>query len=463
MKHLLLLAFCLSTFAASASHLMGGEIVVKEMSPGEYLIHLTTYRDTMGVPAATTQFYDITNSLGVSVYSGTMNVEPSLSGASIPGYPYGVEPYHYFDTVYLTTPDQYNVSWSNCCRNAAIMNLSNPGGESMYLNATFEMFAAASNSTPIFLAPPVIYLPANVLWQYNPIPFDFDGDQLSWSIDVPLNAAGSPCAGYVTPASNVSGPFTIDPVTGILSWNASTQGNFVASILVEEFRNGVKIGEIRRDMQFVVIQTQASMPTFTNIGSVPLNPSGYPQLNLNYNTPFSFIFTATDADVNDVLRVDAFGGMFELPTNPATFTFVHTGTGYNNADATFSWTPDANALPNYALNLRVTDNLFNFDETVLVNVSGPTSIEEQEQFTIASLYPNPSSGQVFLNMNLPKAEQATIEVMDISGRIIQTTPRNLPLGQVLLQMDIDAPAGQYFVRVITASGSVAQMPLILVD
>ena len=52
--------------------------------------------------------------------------------------------------------------------------------------------------------------------------------------------------------SNTSNPFALDSVTGELSWNAKMQGNFVAAFLIEEYRNGVKIGEMRRDMQYIV-------------------------------------------------------------------------------------------------------------------------------------------------------------------------------------------------------------------
>ena len=63
---------------------------------------------------------------------------------------------------------------------------------------------------------------------------------------------GTPIAGYTNPPSVPGGQFSINPVTGTISWTASTIGNFVYTVTCEEFRNGNKIGEIRRDMQFIV-------------------------------------------------------------------------------------------------------------------------------------------------------------------------------------------------------------------
>ena len=45
---------------------------------------------------------------------------------------------------------------------------------------------------------------------------------------------------------------TIDPTTGILSGTPTVLGLYVLAVCVEEYKNGVLIGEIRRDFQFTV-------------------------------------------------------------------------------------------------------------------------------------------------------------------------------------------------------------------
>ena len=55
--------------------------------------------------------------------------------------------------------------------------------------------SANPNSSPTYIAPPVIYLPTNNVWQYNPLPFDPDGDSLVWNLSVPLSN-NTTVAGY---------------------------------------------------------------------------------------------------------------------------------------------------------------------------------------------------------------------------------------------------------------------------
>ena len=96
--------------------------------------------------------------------------------------------------------------------------------------------------------------PVNTPWVYNPLPFDSDGDSLVWSLDTPNTAYGIQCAGYTLPQDTSGlGTFSIDAVAGDISSTASFIGNYVTTVLVEEYRNGVKIGEIRRDMQLIVL------------------------------------------------------------------------------------------------------------------------------------------------------------------------------------------------------------------
>ena len=159
------------------------------------------------------------------------------------GYPYGVETYFFHDTITVPGPGEYTVEWYNCCRNGAIQNLANPLSENMYLSTTFTNVQGATNSTPVFLAPPVTYLPINQPWQYNSLPFDVDGDSLVWTIDTPLTDLGLYCAGWVTPSAALpADAFMIDATTGQINWTPDMAGNFVASIRVEEYSNGVKIG-----------------------------------------------------------------------------------------------------------------------------------------------------------------------------------------------------------------------------
>ena len=68
---------------------------------------------------------------------------------------------------------------------------------------------------------------------------------------------------------------SINAYTGEISWTASAIGNYVYTVICEEYRNGIKLGEIRRDMQFIVIPN-GTIPTLSNLGNFSTNQNGIP-------------------------------------------------------------------------------------------------------------------------------------------------------------------------------------------
>ena len=118
------------------------------------------------------------------------------------------------------------------------------------------------------------------------------------------------------------------------------QGNFVAAFLIEEYRNGVKIGEMRRDMQYIVISdTSNYLPVVSNIMSFPTNSGGYPYVVISPSQNYSVSLFASDPNVNDVVTLSAFGEPFNLQTSSPSFLTLSTGNG-NEIEGIFSWTPD---------------------------------------------------------------------------------------------------------------------------
>jgi len=180
--------------------------------------------------------------------------------------------------------------------------------------------------------------------------------------------------------SNSSNPFSLDPITGELSWNAKMQGNFVAAFLIEEYRNGVKIGEMRRDMQFIVVSdTSNYLPVISNMMSFPTNTGGYPYVVISPSQNYSVSLLASDPNVNDVVTLSAFGEPFNLQTSSPSFLTFSTGNG-NEIEGIFSWTPnmlDVRTQP-YLVVFRVSDGFYNFDYTVQIEVSSITSVQELE-------------------------------------------------------------------------------------
>ena len=463
------LVFLMSKSSFS-THLMGGEITAKQLVDSTYEITLTVYRDTLGIPISQWVQFELLDSSGTLITNFNTQYDTSISGGALSLYPYGVEVYIYVDTITLPGPGTYHISYKRCCRNGAIQNLSTPLNESMYLTTTITHFGSASNSTPFFLVKPVIFLPLNTSWAYNPLPFDPNGDSLVWSLDTPLTAFNQVCAGYTLPSGTTSNPFTINSVTGSITWTANTLGNFVASVLVEEYRNGVKIGEIRRDMQFIVVNPTSNMAMMTNMGSVPKDNNNNYHVHLDVDERYMFSFFAEDQDSSDVVNMAAIGEPFMFAQGiRASFFVSKTGKTYGNEiEGTLIWKP-VQALKRekpYIIVYRVSDGNYMNDYTVLYTVNGESNpnigidgINESNKLVI---YPNPASNLLNLKVNLDVNSNVQVEIFNVHGKqVFISADKEMVSGNHIMSFPLNLSAGNYIVTVKSDEGLVSHESLII--
>lgn len=182
-------------------------------------------------------------------------------------------------------PQGYYVVWERCCRTDGVDNLQNRG-QNVGMVFTFE-FPPLSvngqffrNSSPDFGTPNGDYICINKPFNMSMKATDADGDELRYSLVIPLqghttniNTGGSPAtsrapfpevtwaAGYglnnIIPGNPA---LSIDPRTGMLTVTANQLGRYAFAVLVEEYRNGIKIGLVRRDFQLKVIDCGNTPP-----------------------------------------------------------------------------------------------------------------------------------------------------------------------------------------------------------
>ncbi len=175
-----------------------------------------------------------------------------------------------------TDSQGYYISYQTRNRNGGIDNIRNPvqTGYTFYLE-----FPALQQNGQLFPNSSPRFGPINGEYVCIGDPFTFpfggtdpDGDELRYSMVTPLdqkagqgngNQNGVSAAPYPdvvwlsgfnqNSAITGSPALNVDAQTGDLSVTATQLGLFVFAVKVEEFRNGVKIGEVRRDFQFLVI------------------------------------------------------------------------------------------------------------------------------------------------------------------------------------------------------------------
>ena len=477
MRTLLLLLFSfLISLSSYSTHLMGGQITAtylnSDSSGSHYILEFTAYRDTVGIAMQNTALFDVsildTSGSWNLLYTHTIDYDTN-SGNLMPSVStYGVEVYTFLDTIILPSNGYYSISWDDCCRNGAIVNMSNPLQESMRLTTYLEVDTSSVNSSPTYLTPPIAYLPDDTLWQYNPLPFDPDGDSLTWSMVTPLDDFGN-VSGYTflsdTLYSDTNGIFSLDSVTGELSWDPAMIGNFATSFIIEEWRNGIKIGEMRRDMQFIVISdTTNAMPQISNMQTVPTNTGGYPYVKIYPGQNYQLHLLANDADVNDVLSMTTYGEAFSLNLSPAGFTYNTTGNG-NEIQGIFSWTPDVTHVRKapYITVFRTSDNTFYYDETIQFEVALSTNLDNVNNFSLGSVYPNPTKNVIYIPLNISKDQEIVLDIYNILGvKASSSTKLSLSSGNHLLIKNFNLKEGCYFVTIKNSNGKIISNQKIIV-
>jgi hypothetical protein len=461
MKNLLFaFALCIVVTNVSASHLMGGQITVKQISGLDYQIVMQLYRDTTGIPISPTATFQVEEVNGTAVTQITVPHNGAVHFFN------GVELYEYSSPITFLNGGLWRISWEDCCRNPAILNMGSPASESLNLMTEVTVDPLGQNSTPDFLNAPATLAERNVLWQYNPLPFDPDGDSLSWVAEIPLGASGVQVAGYVLPHADPINPFTLDPLTGEVTWWPDVNGHWEASFRVEEYRNGVKIGEIRRDMQIIVDDdtTNYHFPVF-GTGSWPTDPNGNYAMMIPPGGNFNLSVTSTDLD-NDALTMSVQGEPMILPTNPAQFSVTNSAPG--TVTGQFSWTPLASQERSqpYILAFRINEqhglNTYSHDQTLLLYVNSNAGIEQINSNSInARVYPNPSDGNWSLSFNLGKKSNVTVEIIDMTGKLVTNAFKGeLSAGTNLIRnTDSKLSTGNYLLNILVDGQKAFTTPL----
>ena len=302
-----------------ATHVRAGEITTRRISATSltYEITLTTYyNETPSGKAAAND----ANSADFCFGDGSTESVPRSSRKFINGGSSSVNIYRTTHT--YPGAAAYTISAFISNRNDGTKNL---GGSSLnikfFVSTTIFINAAQGlNSTPRMLNPPLDSGRVGQKFCHNPAAFDPDGDSLAFRLSIPQDIPGETgCRGRNIPAyldptrfstsaeAGGTPSFTIDARTGLLCWDAPGQeGQYNFAFIVEEWRNGVLIGEVTRDMQIIVVDQPNRRPLIA-----PL-----PDLCVTAGTLINQPLTATDPDGNRVY-LSAFGGVFNVGADGA--------------------------------------------------------------------------------------------------------------------------------------------------
>jgi gliding motility-associated-like protein len=353
-----------------ATHNRAGQITFELVSGFTYRVTITTFTYTKSAadrPELLVEWGDNSESL-VERISRT------------------VLPNDYYHNIYTTThtfpgPGIYEIVMQDPNRNYGINNIPNSVNVIFSIKTTLVISPdIGNNSSPVLLNFPIDKAAKGHIFIHNPSAYDPDGDSLSYKMSICTGQDGKPISNYSIPAS--SDTIYVDPVIGDFVWYSPVDtGKYNVAINIEEWRYGVQIGKITRDMQINVYETD---------NNPPVNPA-LKTLCVKAGELIEIQMTSTDVD-NDSVKQTMTGGSFVTPNSPATFIKVASGRGFSTS--TFRWQTTCDHVRKQPWQLMLKSEDYTTD----------ISLIDIDNFTIKVLAPGPqnlnsSSSSTEINLN----------------------------------------------------------------
>lgn len=369
MKYLVIifLVFC-STLALRATHNRAGEITYEQLDELTIKITITTYTKTSAAAADR-------DSLEVFWGDGSSEFVQRSNGRGFP-LPNDVK-LNTYEAIH-TYPGRatYTVYFTDPNRVSNILNVNPPNSVDIpfFLSTTFTLLDPqfqGFNNSAVLLQAPLDFACVGRTFVHNPNAFDIDGDSLSYEFIVPLQGPGDEVPNYInlenigaSPDNNIS----LDPVTGTFTWDSpQIQGEYNIAFRINEYRDGVLITSIIRDMQILVKTCENLPPTIDTEEEICVVAGEKIEIDIKVDDP----------DQGQQVIVAATGGPFEI-IDSAEF-IAPTSYMDPTLDVKFSWQTTCNHISDtyYQVVLRAVDNYFGDStglatlKTIRIKVVGP--------------------------------------------------------------------------------------------
>lgn len=447
-----------------ASHATGLQLTYTHLSGFDYKFRCVIFRDCNSISAPAVMYMEASSvSCGFN-QTYALNLDTSqtsqiiltcpgaitnCNGGVVPGFEKIV--YEGVVTLGGACPD-WIFSVTQQGRYAAITTVQNPGFENIYVPAQLNN-QNGDNNSPQFTNDPIVFVCKDQDFHYNNGIFDPDGDSISYRLMPAKTAASTPVQynwGYTydQPLTSVP-PITFGDFTGDLFIHSTSPEITVFAYEVREWRNGVIIGSVLRDVIMFTGTCSNHYPTATG-----MNGTAQQILYVFPDDTVCFDVLSDDIDPNDTVT------MTWNQTIPAA-TFVTNGTPHPTG--TFCWTPTMNDLRSqpYMFTVMVRDNFCPIDNACIysyfIYVTQDSSLVlstlnnpmPEPEF---SIYPNPSDGKFILSTieNI-----SFIKIYDHSGKIIQAFKPEES------QIFLNASEGVYWVEINYNDGRRFDQKLIL--
>ncbi len=317
-----------------ATHNRAGEITYRQISQYEFEFTITTFTYTLSAADR--------DQLEIQWGDNTASVAQRASKIELPDF--------YRKNTYIIRhkfpgPGTYEIVMQDPNRNFGVVNIPNSVNVIFSIKTTMVINPVLGvNNTPVLLNYPIDKAAIGRTFIHNPAAFDIDGDSISYKLTICTKENGKPIENYSFPRA--SKKLYVDSITGDLIWDAPMDsGIFNIAMNIEEWRNGVKINNIIRDMQVEVHKSNNNPPENPPMKDLCVMAGDSIRLNL----------TSIDVD-NDKVTHTATGGPFVVKNSPATFTPIISDRGV--ATSVFRWQTDCSHVRKqpYTVVLKAEDN-----------------------------------------------------------------------------------------------------------
>ncbi|HET6225220.1 MAG TPA: PKD domain-containing protein [Bacteroidia bacterium] len=267
-------------FISMANHIVGGSLTYEQMGGSTYRITLALYRDCTdptnpSFPSVVKINIVKNNGAAFKVatiaFSSATSV-PSKIDTCVANPGICLQEAIYSQVVTGITPSAggYHVYYQLCCRTSALLNINNPAtaGETFYTHIP-DNNLFTNNSSPQWKDSPQSFLCQGSTLSIDHGAVDADGDSLAYSLYTPYDSNTVTFPGGLFTAVplawktgygqnnpfNAGAPNSLQISSkGIITGSPPlTSGNFVIGVRCQEWRNGVKLGEVLRDFQIKVV------------------------------------------------------------------------------------------------------------------------------------------------------------------------------------------------------------------
>lgn len=263
-----------------------------------------------------------------------------------------------------------DITWNSCCKVGV--------NDDIYLSASIDKCVENGNTSPAIINEAYPFAALNEEYSYSWQAKDEDGDSLVYLLASSRHSANSQYKyqkglSYSAPIQYYGFPkmgafprgFHLDPQFGLLRFIPTKTMNAPVCVIIEEYRDGKKIGESMRDLQFQVKNPENKLPKVSGI-----NGDNTDFINACLGQELSFNLKSSDLNLKNGLELT-------WRTNiPKADISISSG---ETPNLQFKWTPNKNDLGKDDLYLMVMANDDEcaprglYERLIKVNVTTPSS------------------------------------------------------------------------------------------